>query len=241
MKGVILGICPEAVLIDVSHEIRPQAIRQAAYVLSTATPYFPQGTVHLVVVDPGVGTGRRPIAVRTERAIYVSPDNGVLSQVLAQDPPRRAVHITEQRYHLPQASTTFHGRDIFAPVAAHLACGLELREMGPSIPFAELVTLPILQPTPQPGDSWRGEVLHIDHFGNVVANLRPSVDSARWSVDVGEASIQELSQTYADVESGELVAYVGSSGYLEIAVRDGSAAARLGVDVGDAVRMTGGR
>jgi hypothetical protein len=113
--------------------------------------------------------------------------------------------------------------------------------MGPSIPFAELVTLPILQPTPQPGDSWRGEVLHIDHFGNVVANLRPSVDSARWSVDVGEASIQELSQTYADVESGELVAYVGSSGYLEIAVRDGSAAARLGVDVGDAVRMTGGR
>jgi S-adenosylmethionine hydrolase len=197
--------------------------------------------LHLVVVDPGVGTERRPIAVRTERAIFVSPDNGVLSQVLAQDPPRTAVHIMEQRYRLLQASATFHGRDIFAPAAAHLACGLELGEMGPSIPFAELVGLPVLQPMPEPGGSCQGEVLHIDHFGNVVVNVQPTGDSAQWSVDVGGLSIRGLSQTYADVESGELLAYVGSSGYLEIAVRDGSAAARLGVNVGDAIRITGGR
>jgi S-adenosylmethionine hydrolase len=122
-------------------------------------------------------------------------------------------------------------------VAAYLACGLELREMGPSIPFAELASQPILQPTPQPGDSCEGEVLHIDRFGNLIVNVQPTSDSAQWSVTVGEASIQGLSQTYADVEPGALVAYLGSSRYLEIAVRDGSAAARLGVTVGDPISV----
>jgi S-adenosylmethionine hydrolase len=246
MKGVILGICPQAALVDVSHEICPQAVRQAAYVLHTAAPYFPQGTVHLVVVDPGVGSARRPIAVQTGRAIYVAPDNGVLSLALTQDPPRLAVHLTAEGYRLPQVSTTFHGRDVFAPAAAHLACGVDPRQMGGAVPLPDLVSLPALQPEPLPDGSWQGEILHVDHFGNLVTNFQLPMTNGQYPIAnlqlfvlVGQKRISSLSQTFADVAPGELVAYVGSSGYLEIAVREGNAAAQLGVDVGDAVQVKG--
>jgi S-adenosylmethionine hydrolase len=145
LKGVLLNICPEAALVDICHEIRPQAVQQAAYVLSTAVPYFPPGTVHLVVVDPGVGSERRPLVVQTTRALYVAPDNGLLSLVLDREPARLAIHLTQARYHLPQISATFHGRDIFAPSAAHLACGIDPAEMGHPIPVEDLVTLPDLE------------------------------------------------------------------------------------------------
>ncbi|MGD8795068.1 MAG: SAM-dependent chlorinase/fluorinase, partial [Anaerolineae bacterium] len=147
MKGVILSICPEATVVDISHEIRPQAVGQAAYVLSTAVAYFPPGTVHLVVVDPGVGTRRRAVAVQTGRALYVAPDNGVLSLALAthprkgvaHDPACTAVHLTAARYHRPEVSATFHGRDLFAPAAAHLACGAGLEEMGQVLSPEDLI------------------------------------------------------------------------------------------------------
>lgn len=237
MKGVILGICPEAALVDISHDIRPQAIQEAAYVLHTAVPYFPPGTVHLVVVDPGVGGRRRPIVVQTARAVYVAPDNGVLSLALAQDPPCLAIHLTERRYGRPQIGATFHGRDIFAPAAAHLACGIAPRDMGEPVPLSDLVTLPSLRPILQPDGSWRGEVLHVDRFGNLITNIRWPVSAVQICLTVGGERIVGLSYTFSDVEMGALLAYVGSSGYLEIAVRQGSAAARLGVGVGDPVQV----
>jgi hypothetical protein len=242
MKGIILGICPEATVVDISHEIRPQAVREAAYVLSTTTPHFPAGTVHLVVVDPGVGSDRRPIAVRSGRATFVAPDNGVLSLALAVDPPQLAVHL----HAAEPISATFHGRDLFAPAAARLACGVDLAEMGESISLAGLVTLSNLSAQRQPDGSWLGQILHVDRFGNLISNIEypipndQSTDhSSRAAVWVGKERIAGVIRTYSDVAPGEIVAYVGSSGHLEIAVRDGSAAARLGVGVGDAVRVEG--
>jgi S-adenosylmethionine hydrolase len=237
MKGVILGICPEAALVDLSHDVRPQAVQQAAYVLSAAAPYFPAGTVHLVVVDPGVGSQRRAIVVHTERATYVAPDNGVLELVLVQDPPRLAIHLTKPPYRLPHVSATFHGRDIFAPAAAHLAHGTDPREMGTELPLSDLVTLPNLQPQPQPDGTWSAQVLHIDRFGNLITNLRAPIPDCR--VVVAGHPINGLSRTFFDVAPGEVVAYVGSSGHLEVAVREGNAAARLGIHVGDPLRIEG--
>ena len=239
MKGVILTICPEAALVDISHEIRPQSVQQAAYVLSTATPYFPAGTVHLVVVDPGVGTERRPVVVQTERALYVVPDNGVLDLVLNREPARRVIHLTEPRYRLAQVSATFHGRDIFAPAAAHLACGTDPDQMGEPISPAELVSLTLQGPQPLPDGPGKGTILHVDHFGNLITDLKPAKAGSSLSVTVGERRIEALSHTFGDVAEGELVAYVGSSGHLEIAIRGGNAAQALGMDVGDAVRIEG--
>lgn len=243
MKGVILGICPEAALIDISHDIRPQAVRQAAYILSTAVPYFPSGTVHLVVVDPGVGSERRPIVVLTDRATYVAPDNGVLSLVLQQEPARLAICLdpADPRYRLPHISATFHGRDIFAPAAAHLACGVDPHALGPPLPLTDLVVLPSLQPQPAAEGVWQGEVWHVDRFGNLITNFRLSASACQSpvSIRVGKEQIERISRTYADVEPNELLAYLGSSGYLEIAVREGNAAVRLGVTVGAPVYIKG--
>jgi S-adenosylmethionine hydrolase len=244
MKGVILDICPQARLVDISHGIRPQSLQQAAYVLATAVPYFPRGTVHLVVVDPGVGSARRPVAVQTERATYVAPDNGLLGLVLDQAPARLAIQLTGARYRLPMVSATFHGRDVFAPAAAYLASGIDPGVMGDPVPLSDLVTLPTLRPRPLPGGVWQGEILNVDHFGNLVTNLRlPATDAQhlasapQFAVVVGGERLAGLSRTFADVEPGELVAYAGSGGYLEIAVREGSAATRLGVDIGDRIRF----
>jgi hypothetical protein len=239
MKGVMLSICPDAMLVDISHEIRPQAIEQAAYVLSTVVGYYPPGTVHLVVVDPGVGSERRPIAVQTARATYVAPDNGVLSLALAQDPARQAARLTEPRYRLSAVSATFHGRDIFAPAAAHLARGTPLEDMGEALPVSELVELPIPAPEPLSSGGWRCVILHVDRFGNLVTNCQPQPHQRGPIVCAGERKIERISRTFADVEPGELVAYEGSSGYLEIAVRDASAAETLSLGVGDTVLIEG--
>jgi S-adenosylmethionine hydrolase len=239
MKGVILGLCPEATLVDICHEIHPQAVGQAAYVLSTAIPYFPPGTVHLVVVDPGVGSQRRPIVVQTERTLYVAPDNGVLSLGLRQDPARLAIHLTEQAYRLSRISATFHGRDIFAPAAAHLACGTAPSQMGTPIPPSDLRTLPTIEPQPQADGTWLGEILHIDRFGNLITNFQVREPQVPIALMVAEQRIEKLSRAFADVAAGELVAYVGSSGYLEIAVREGNAARSLGLSVGEPVQVIG--
>jgi S-adenosyl-L-methionine hydrolase (adenosine-forming) len=242
MKGVILGICPKASLVDICHDIRPQAVRQAAYVLRAAAPYFPPGTVHLVVVDPGVGGARRPVVVQTARTTYVAPDNGVLAEALSQDPAHLAIHLTDPRYHLPQVSATFQGRDLFAPAAAHLACGTDPRNLGEEISAASLVSLPRLTLEHRADGAWLGEVLHVDRFGNLVTSVRwpfpdgrPTSAGRPLAILVGGARIEGLSRTFSDVAPGDLVAYVGSSGHLEVAIREGKAAARLGVDVGDPV------
>jgi S-adenosylmethionine hydrolase len=238
MKGVILTVCPQAQMVDITHQVRPQAVSQAAYLLSFAAPYFPPDTVHLVVVDPGVGSERRAVAVQGERALYVAPDNGVLSWVLAQDPARAAVELVEPRFRMPEVSATFHGRDIFAPAAAYLASGTPMQEMGPSLRPSELASLALSRPVKAASGAWQSKVLHVDRFGNLVTNFVAPDARHRLTILAGGERIEALHRTFADVGPGQLVAYVGSGGYVEIAVREGSAARRLGLGVGDTVRIT---
>ncbi len=256
MKGVILSIAPETRLVDISHEIAPGDVRQAAYVLGSAAPFFPAGTIHLVVVDPGVGSARRAIAARVPQATFVAPDNGVLSVCLAEPLAAGQVkcrQLSNPHYHLPHVSATFHGRDVFAPVAARLASGAFFNDLGPLV--TDPVILPILAVTPTPDGAWRGEVMHIDRFGNVITNLKLRAanvnedlslafgpqslipDPQQLTIEIAGRRIVGLTRTYADRAPGELVALMGSLGYLEIAVRDGHAARVLDVHPGDAVTL----
>ena len=234
MKGVIFSIAPGAALVDITHEIAPQNIRQAAYVLHAAAPYFPRGTIHLAVVDPGVGSARRALAVRTSHGFLVGPDNGLFTLLLAEEPDAECRAITNAKYMLAHVSATFHGRDVFAPVAAHLATGADLADLGPRI--ADPVTFPVPRPTRQPDGSWLGCVLYADHFGNLTTSvtsalLQQITDARRKPVEisVGQHRIVGIRRTYSEVEPGELVALVGSSDHLEISVAGGSAAQTLGL------------
>jgi S-adenosylmethionine hydrolase len=241
MKGVILGINPAATIVDLCHAIPPQDVRAAAFLLHTAWRYFPPGTIHVVVVDPGVGSQRRAIAVNVGTATFLAPDNGVLSYVLAgmEEQRAQAVHLTNQWYWLSRVSATFHGRDIFAPVAAHLCLGVPLVELGEPLPLGELVTFPL--PLPEhPGDGgWVGHVVHIDHFGNLVTDLEPGAigDAQAVTIEVGGQHIVGLRRTYKEGTPGEPMALIGSSGRLEIAVPGGQAARWLKAQIGDPVRL----
>jgi hypothetical protein len=260
MKGVMLDITSDTHIVDITHEIAPQDIRETAYVLYTAYRFFPSQTVHLVVVDPGVGSARRPIAVRSSHGTFVGPDNGVFSYIMAQETVEATVELADSRYRLSQVSKTFHGRDIFSPAAAHLAAGVPIAELGPTVTDPITLPLPCLEIEPR---RINGEVLHTDHFGNVITSigrllwredelsLRPafrpqSEEQVRLQADdvsilIGrspeERRIQGLRHTYADVERGEILALVGSEGHVEIAVREGSGAERLGLKPGDPVEM----
>ena len=251
MKGVILGINPEAKLVDICHSIKPQNITQAAFVLGTAYKFFPQKTIHVVVVDPGVGTKRRAIILRTPSADFVAPDNGVLSYVIQESstkgvagnvdlqqlgPELEAVAITKAEYWRSPVSPTFHGRDIFAPVAARLSLGF------PPIDFGEVITsvtmLPLLRPYQAQDGSLVGHILHIDSFGNLITNIkRQDLPEAKpaITIKVGSQLISGLSRTYAEGE--ELLALIGSGGYLEIAVKGGNASAILDAEVGNEIRV----
>ncbi len=237
MKGVILGICPNAALVDLCHEVRPQAILQAAYLLSTSYTFFPAHTVHLAVVDPGVGSHRRAIALQTESAFFVAPDNGLLSPILSTQTVRRTVELSNSSFHLPQGSATFHGRDIFAPVAAHLACGVPVEQMGQELSPASLVHMSLPEPHPLSDTLWLGEVIHIDRCGNLITSFKAPMPGEVRSIQVGALRVSHLDRTFSDVGPGEPVIYMGSSGHLEIAFRDDSAAARIGVDLGAPVRL----
>jgi S-adenosylmethionine hydrolase len=239
MKGVIARIVPDARVADLTHEIPPQNVRAAAFALHRAVPYFPPGTVHCVVVDPGVGTSRRPLAVETEDGQYlVGPDSGVFTMFLppfaAAEP--RAVELTEREWwRTPGApSATFHGRDVFAPVAAHLAAAVDRGAAdlaGFGAPAARLARFEIPEPVSDQG-KWRGEVVNVDHFGNAMTNLpaRTARDGPV-VVEVGNHCVP-LVRTYSDVAAGELCALVGSSGWIEVARREGSAAELLGLAPG---------
>jgi len=247
MKGVILGINPAASIVDLCHAVPPQDVRAAAFLLHTAWRYFPPGTIHVVVVDPGVGSQRRAIAVDVGAATFVAPDNGVLSYVLAKVKEARAVHLTNQRYWLPKVSATFHGRDIFAPVAAHLSLGVPLAELGEPLSLGELVTFPLPRPERQActersergNGNWVGHVVHVDHFGNLVTDLEAEAigDTQAVVIEVGGRRIVGVRRTYADGTPGEPMALIGSSGRLEIAVPGGQAARRLKAQIGDQVRL----
>jgi len=253
MKGVILGINPEVRLIDICHNIEPQNILQAAFVLSTAHEFFPEKTIHLVVVDPGVGTERRAIILRTPSADFVAPDNGVLSYVTRQsltklpednanlqqielEPELEAVAITEPQFWRSPVSPTFHGRDIFAPVAARLSLGFRPIEFGEAINSVTMLPLPY--PYWTPDGVLVGHILHIDSFGNLITDIRSSdlpQTKQAITIEVGNQLIPGLSRTYAEGEG--LIALIGSSGYLEIALTGGNACALIEAKVGNELRI----
>ncbi len=225
LKGVILNINPFARLVDITHDISPGSIQDAAYVLLKSHDYFPRGTVHLAVVDPGVGSSRRPIAVQTGGHFFVGPDNGLFQPIIKRFPSSKMVHLQEERYFLPKISGTFHGRDIFAPVAAHLSLSVDLVRLGPLIddPFP----LSISQPK-RNGHVLIGEVLRVDHFGNLITNLlretlEPFVGKSRVAIRIGNLHIDGIRRNYSEAEPGEVMALMGSDDCLEIAVNLGRA------------------
>lgn len=260
MHGVIRGICPKVAIVDLAHQVPPQDVRGAAYLLYAAYAYFAADTVHCVVVDPGVGTARRALAVETPRGRFVAPDNGVLSYALACESVTAAVSLTDPRYHLSHVSHTFHGRDVFAPAAAHLACGVPLADLGE--PVSGLVTWPLPGVSTPSGDTWEGQVIHVDHFGNLIASIgrllwrgdellvqpafssaakeggeprRLSFLAAQAQVRIAGRCIKSIRPTFGAAPPGELLALIGSAGHLEIAVAGGSAAEALDVGIGGEV------
>ncbi len=233
VKGVILSRCPAARLVDLSHEIAPGDIGAAAYVLGQSASYFPPDTVHLAVVDPGVGSRRRGIACRVGPQRYVAPDNGILSRVLDCAEPCRAFEIARAEAWRESVSPVFHGRDVFAPVAAHLAAGGELGELGAEIEVDGLARAGWPEPRRE-ADGRIGCVVYVDHFGNLVTNLTAVDVPPEGELRVAGRSIPR-GRTYSDVHEGALVALVGSSGLIEIAKNGGSAAALLGAAPGHVV------
>ncbi len=244
MKGVILSIAPRATIVDICHDIAPQNVKEAAFVLHTVHRYFPADAIHLIVVDPEVGSARRAIALRTDRACFVAPDNGVLSYILAEDRVEQAVSLTRACYWRPEISRTFHGRDIFAPVAAHLAQGVPLEDLGQPVERRELLTFPTPRPSLRPDNTVVGHIIHVDRFGNLITDLQED-ESQRFGlsldegivVEVGGQQIEGVRSTYTAGEAGKPLALIGSAGRLEIAVPGGSAALRLRVTAGDEVLL----
>jgi S-adenosylmethionine hydrolase len=246
MKGVILGIQPAAQLIDISHGVRPYDIADGAFTIAQAYQYFPKKTIHVVVVDPGVGSARRPLLAEVAGQYFVAPDNGVLSMIFAREKTARVRHITSQRYFLDPVSRTFHGRDVFSPVAAHLAAGVTPAQFGKRVEDYIRATFDELkksaQPKPTGKQAWTGAILKADHFGNLATNLHvdqfPSVRTHAFALKVGLQSITRLALTFSECAAGELFVVVGSTGYLEVAVSEGSAAEALGCGAGSPVELT---
>lgn len=237
MKGVIAQINPALTVVDLTHQIPPQNIAAARFNLMNAYPYFPGGTVHIAVVDPGVGSHRRAIALQLDVGFLVGPDNGLFSGVLNQNRVIKAVELTNPNYwRTPTPSTTFHGRDIFVTAGAHLASGVPLEQLGEVIDPKTLVQLTIPERA-LTVDGVAGCIQYIDHFGNLITNI-PAIDvqGKTWSVAVGDQVILS-SQTYSDLPLGEVVALIGSHGWVEIAVNGGSARSQLQLDWGDTVQV----
>jgi len=232
MKGVILGINPKVSVVDICHEIAPGDIRTGAFALMASYRFFPKGTVHVAVVDPGVGSERKPIAVQTANYIFVGPDNGVLSFALANEKIKSIQRLENDRYFLKPISHTFHGRDIFAPVAAHLSRGVAIDKLGPK--QKEIVQL--TWPEPEISKKLiRGEVIYVDRFGNAITNIEnASLDSKRrLHVLIAGKRICAVEPFYQSVPVGKTVAVPGSSGFLEIAINGGSATKSLRLKTGD--------
>lgn len=242
MKGVIATLAPTAQTIDITHDLSPQDRYAARFTLLSAYPYLPPGTVYLVVVDPGVGTQRRAVALQTAQGMLVGPDNGILNGIWQSDRPRNqgvlnAVELTNRDYwRSPHPSPTFHGRDIFAPVAAHLANGVPIDHLGIRIDPQSLISLPLQAPIAT-ATGWTGAIQYIDRFGNAATTIPASaVASGDWTVTVENQSLPG-GQTYGDVLPGQGLALVGSHGFVELAVNQGSAQQQFGLAVGGRVEL----
>ncbi|MEM2443571.1 MAG: SAM-dependent chlorinase/fluorinase [Candidatus Bathyarchaeia archaeon] len=240
IKAVILSICPDVQIVDISHEVRKFDIRMGAFLLMRASKFFPKGTIHVAVVDPGVGTGRRPIIVECERSIYVGPDNGILMPSAQREGIKHIYTIENPRYMLGEISRTFHGRDIFGPAAAHLARGIPPSDFGPEI-FD-----PVIPDFAKPkilGDSIEGEIIHVDGFGNLITNITPEElraigvrEGEKLTVRLGGRDFDlKLCAAYGDVEPNMPLTLVGSCGLLEISVNQGDASKLFGVRSGERI------
>ena len=239
MKGVALGICPDAMLVDITHEIPPHDVLGGALELAASYKYFPQGTIFLAVVDPGVGSARRGIAADAGGYRFVAPDNGVLSLALKDAPPKKVVELTERRYARPTVSRTFEGRDRFAPAAAWLAKGIELPALGR--PLTSWHTLHVPDPAVS-GNQIAGEVLRVDRFGNLVTNVdrrtfERFAEGGRIEISAGAHAVGKIVATYAEADADAVCALFGSTEHLEIAVNGGSAAERLALGRGASVTI----
>jgi len=235
MKGVILSICRDAELVDVTHAIGPQNIREGAVVLSDVSSRFPPGTIHVAVIDPGVGTARRLVYAEIGLQRYLAPDNGLLGLLVRRELPRRVIALENAQFWLPQPSRTFHGRDILAPVAAHLAGGLDPAELGPPVDRLEMLECSLPR---KDGSRIVGEVLYVDSFGNLITNIGAGElaalgEPSRVTVECGGREIAGIVPTYGSALPGELLALLDSQGRLEIAVAHGSAARTLLVRAGE--------
>ena len=240
MKGVLLSRCPGVRIIDISHDVPPFSIYSGAYTIDQAAPYFPAGTIHVIVIDPGVGTARKPILLEAMNQFFIAPDNGVLSMISARDAKAEARELTNRDLWLTSPSSTFHGRDIFAPVAAALASDVaNAQKVGPILTKLEL--LPDLDARQIKPGRWEGKLLSIDRFGNAITNFRVDafrkLPSSRFSMRVRKHGITTFKSTFGDAPEGVCFAYFGSSGYLELAVKQQSAAALLNASAGDRVTL----
>ena len=241
MKGVILGINPSVCLVDITHEIAPRQIREAAFLLLSAYRWFPSGTVHLVVVDPGVGGKRNPIIVETERYLFVGPDNGVFSLIYEREQEFQVFKISNPQFFLPKVSNTFHGRDIFAPAAAYLSKGTPPSQLGEQI--NRYVRFPFTGPEIKE-DILEGEIIHIDRFGNLVTNISEETlkgfvgrDKEEFQIIIKDKILNRICHTYSDVPQGELLVVIGSSGFLDVSANCASAAEMLSAKPGETVRV----
>ena len=241
MKGVIWKICPDVQIADISHEISPQNVLEGALTLRRAYPFFASGTVHVAVIDPGVGTHRRPLAARIGAHYFVAPDNGLLTPIIEDAEknhwPLEIVHTLNDKYFLPEVSRTFHGRDVFAPLGAHIANGVPLSDLGPSLIDPIRLAVPHPQKTVT---GWRAHVMSVDIFGNLATDLPASalVPSSAVSFNLRGWDIHGLVASYGHKKPGDLVALVNSENQVEIAVVNGSAAQVTGANVGDLVEVT---
>lgn len=238
MKGAILSICREVDLVDISHAIAPQNIREGAVVLADATPRFPKGTIHVAVIDPGVGTSRRVVYAEIGGQRYIAPDNGLLSWLAAGREPSLIVDLENAKYWLPEPSHTFHGRDIMAPVAAHLAAGVDPKQLGSGRESMVMLDWPEATIS---SSGISGQVLYVDTFGNLITNVTQTEidtigEASSLMIDCGGRQIRGMVATYAAAMSGEMVALFDSQGRLEIAKVNGNAARELQIGVGEAVK-----
>jgi len=240
MKGVILSIAPGAVIVDLCHGVAAQDVVEAGFLLASSYSYFPPGTIHVAVVDPGVGTSRRILAIKAHSYVFLVPDNGLIASVVPD--PKIAdliVSVENERYFLKPVSSTFHGRDVFAPVAAHIAKGVPLEAFGPAVDSFETGACPQVTEVVEESGAQRleGTVVHVDHFGNLVTNIRLPPGRKVLEVRCGGQKISEFAGTYAAVPPGEALCLVGSSGFLEISVNQGHAASKLGVRKGENIHV----
>lgn len=244
MRGVIWKICPDAKIADLTHTIPPQDVNMASWYIDQQAYYFPKGSVHVVVVDPGVGTQRRPIAVQAGEHFFVGPDNGVFSSVYDRAEkegwPLKVVHTSKPQYWLPNISNIFHGRDIFSPVGAHLAAGVAIEDLGEVVEDYERFELP--KPVIKGGEAKGEVVLFHEHLGNIISNIHrddlPEIkDYSKVVVSIGDQVIEGMSRTFGDHKPGTLISLFGSTGLLMVSVVNGSAIDLVHPDLGDQITM----